>query len=374
MSRSSRSRSPACGLRWDSGVNDRNRMRAGGLTQPCRAFTAGKCRSDTHCHFSHHDNQNYEDRWESRHRQDGGPMYSGLHESGDYFLRSGRSNEACIDFVIGRCRMGASCKYVHHKNSDGYSVVSMDESTREREIDRKTMGCSFEQGEVHGVNHSDDTPCKFFAFGNCRNGKHCRFSHDRQCRSPGKRLRDDMSRSNQGGDQVLDRPKLSDSISPNRRQRYDRWGSDGKMADVDEVWDCPKQNDLVAVSGTRAKQVDNNKIGILSAPEPGFSAWPISDGCNHSLDKNRLQGESPFSSDKKEANFWTSENAGANIFISQSIGTDIWPGGEKMSPKWKYGARSSSHIEEEHGQNNQQVSPGNNMLNAHPCDYTLFVH
>ncbi|TKY60419.1 Zinc finger CCCH domain-containing protein 38 [Spatholobus suberectus] len=371
----SRSWSPPHGFRWDSGVNDRYRMRAGGLTQPCRDFAAGKCRRGSQCHFLHHDSQNYDDSWESRHRQAGTPRYSAPHESGesgDYSRTSGRSNETCINYAKGRCRMGASCKYVHNNNSDQFSKVSVDESTREREIDRRRTESSFEQGGRHATNHNGDIPCKFFAFGNCRNGKHCRFSHDRQaCGSPNRRFRDDRSRSSQGGDQALDRPKLSDEFSPNGRLRDDRWGLDGSMADVDKVWDGSKQNDLVVVSDI-AKLVEDKRNGIMGAPEPVFTAWPISDGWDHSLDKKRVHGESPFSSDMKEAS-WAAKNDSANVHTSQSVGTDIWPGNEKMSPDWNYGVGPSTHIKEEHGQSKQQVAPGQvfhqnvNALHSSSC-------
>lgn len=354
----SRSRSPPHGFRWNSGVNSRNRTRAGGLTQPCRDFAVGNCRRGSHCHFLHDDKQSYEDSWESRHRQDGAPRYSTPHESGDYSRTSGRSNEACIIFAKGRCRTGASCKYVHHGNHDAFGKASGDESYTERDIDRKSIENSFRQGGRHYANHSSNTPCKFFAFGNCRNGKDCRFSHDSQAiRSPNRRLRDDRLRSNQDEEQALDRPKLSDSYSPNGRVR-DRWGSDGSVAaEVDKDRDGPKQNDLVAVSDT-TKLIEDNKKGIMGAPEPGF-IWPMSEGWDHSLDKNRVHNELPSPIDKKKANRWTADNAADNTLISQSVGRGIWPGDEKMSPDWNYGARSSSHIKEEHGQNKQQVAPGN---------------
>ncbi|KAK7358835.1 hypothetical protein VNO77_00775 [Canavalia gladiata] len=363
----SRSRSPPHGFRRDSGVNDRYRMRPGGLTQPCRDFAAGKCRRGSQCHFLHDDNQNYDNSWESRHRQDGTPRYSAPHGSGAYPHINGRASETCINYAKGRCRMGESCKYVHHDNSDRLGKVSVDESTRERETDRRRTDNSFDQGGRHGPNHDGDIPCKFFAFGNCRNGKHCRFSHDRQaCRSPNRRLRDDRSRSNQGGDHALDRPKLSDEISPNGRLRGDRWGLDGSMADIDKVWDGSKYKDIVVVSDT-AKLIEDNKNGIMGAPEPGLTAWPMNDGLVHSLDKNILHGESPFSSDNKEANCWTAKSDSANIHTSESIDADIWPGNEKMSPDWNYGVGSSSNIKEEHGQSKQQVTPGqgfNQNVNA----------
>lgn len=352
-SRRSRSRSPPHGFSHSS-VDDRNRTRDGRSAQPCRDFAVGNCRRGSHCHFLHHDKQSYEDSRESRHRPDG-RRYSNPRENGDYSLTNRRSNEACIYFAKGRCRMGESCKYAHHDNSDGFDKILADESSREREIDRRHIEQSFKQGDQHYPTHSSNTPCKFFAFGNCRNGKDCRFSHDRQAfTSPG--LRDDRSRSNQGEDQVLNRPKLSNSVAPNGRLRDDRCGSDGRMADVDKVWDGPMQTDLVAVSGT-VNLVEDNKNGIIGAPEPGFMAWPMNDGSGHSLDRNRMHDESPFSIDKKEANCRTAENAFDNILNSQSVGGGMWPGDEQMSPDWNYGARSSNHIKDEHMQNKQQVAP-----------------
>ncbi|WJX47735.1 hypothetical protein P8452_34393 [Trifolium repens] len=353
--RRSRSRSPSRGFRY-SDVDDRNRMRAGRSTKPCRDFAVGNCRRGSTCHFLHHDNQSYEESRESRHRQDG-PRYSNPRESGDYSLTNRRSNEACINFEMGRCRTGESCRYVHHGKSDGFDKVSAYESSREREVDRRHMDSSFKQGGQHYPNHKSNIPCKYFALGNCLYGKDCRFSHDRQS-STSPRLRDDRSRSNQGEDQVLDRQKMSDSVTPNGRPSGDRWVSDGSMAEVDKVWDGPKQNDLVAVSDTTQLVEDKNN-GITGAP--GFMTWPMNDGLDHSLNQNRVHNELPFSIDKKEANCRTEENAVDNILLSQSLGGGIWPGDEKMSPDWNYGARSSSHIKDEDGHNKHQVAPGQGL-------------
>ncbi|KAK7316969.1 hypothetical protein RJT34_00813 [Clitoria ternatea] len=359
--RSSRSRSPPHGFKWDSGFNDRNRMRSGGSTQTCRDFVAGKCRRGSHCHFPHHDNQNHQDSWENKRREDGAPRYSAHNESRGHSLKSGRSNEACIDFAKGRCRMGASCKFVHHSNSDVLGKVSVDERTRERDSDRRHRDSSFHHGGGHGQNRSGDIPCKFFASGNCRNGKYCRFSHDMQaCGSPNRRLRDDRWASNPGGDyQMLDRPKLSDSVSPNRKLRDDKWGSDINKADADQFWDSPKQNDAVAVSDPAKLVEEKSEKG--SAPETGFTGWPTKDGWGHSVDKSRVHGEPPFSSDKKEADHWIAGNTGTNMHGPQSIGIDIWSGDAKMSPDWDYRAGSSSHVEE-HEQNKHGITQGGMYL------------
>ncbi|KAL2347259.1 hypothetical protein Fmac_001259 [Flemingia macrophylla] len=369
----SRSRSPPHGFRWDSGINDRNRMRAGGSTQPCRDFVAGKCRRGSHCHFLHHDNQNHEDSWENKFHEDGASRYSASRDNRDYSLKSGRSNEACINFAKGRCRMGAACKLAHHNNSDGHGKVSVDEFSREREVDRRHRDSSFEQGGGHVPNRSGGTLCKFFANGNCRNGKYCRFSHDRQaCRSPNRRLRDDRWASYPGGDPyMLDRPKLSDSVSPNRRPRDDRWDSDGHKENADKVWDSPKHNGTIAVSDTA--KLAEDKSENLGATVPGFSPLLMRDGWGHSLDKGRAHTEQPFSSDKKEADIWIAGNNTARMHGSQSISTDIWLGDTKMSPDWNYKVGSSSGIEEKHQQKKYGITQGSIHLSTSEHDRMQIV-
>ncbi|XP_028766035.1 zinc finger CCCH domain-containing protein 38 isoform X2 [Neltuma alba] len=353
----SRSRSPGHCFRWESGVNERNRMRAGGLPQPCRDFAVGKCRRGSRCHFLHHDDRNYEDGWDSRSRKDGPPRYSTPYESRDYSARSGRSNETCINFAQGKCRMGASCKYVHHSNSDDMSKGNVDDSTREREFDQRHRESSFERGGGHEPNRFSDTPCKFYAAGNCRNGKYCRFSHDRRAsRSPNRRLRDDRWGNNPGGDQTLDRPRGSNPVSPSRRLRDDRWGPDGNMVDMDKVWDGPKLNDAVAVSD--AAKLGEDKSGNMGIPEPGFATWPRTDGWNGNLDNNKVYAEPPFVGDKKKEDQWKKENAGVTMGAPQSIGTDKWLVDAEMSPDWNYGSGSSAHIEDKSGQNKLGLTQG----------------
>ncbi|KAK2444989.1 zinc finger CCCH domain-containing protein [Trifolium repens] len=296
----------------------------------------------------------------TREREDRAPRYPATHEGGDHSLKRGRSNEVCTNFAKGRCRMGTSCKFVHDNDSDGYGKVFMDEFTREREIDRRHRDNSFEQGGRHVPNRTSDTPCKFFANGNCRNGKFCKFSHDRQaCRSPDRRLRDDRWARNPGRDhQMLDRQKSSHSISPNRRLRDDKWGSDGDVADPDRVGDSPKRNNTVSDT---AKLIEN-KSGNVDATDPGFTTLSITDGYGHELDKSELHGKPPISSDTKEADCWIEEDTGANMHGSHSIvKTDIWPGDAEMSPDWNYKTGSSSHMEEP-GQNKHGIRQGGTHL------------
>ncbi|CAJ1937849.1 unnamed protein product [Sphenostylis stenocarpa] len=326
----SRSKSPPRSFRCDSKLNHGNGMRARGLTLACRDFASGMCRRGSQCRFLHSDNQKFDDSWVSRQRQDGYLIYYAPLESANNSRTTGRFNGTCINYAKGSCRMGASCKYVHHENSNQFNKASVVESTREMEIDRSCITSSLEQGGRRGTNQSSDNPCKFFAFGNCRNGNYCRFSHDRQaCWSP--------DRGVSGGDQALDRPKLSDEVGLHGRLMNDKWDLDSNMADVD------------------------NKNGVMGGPETAITACSFGDGWGRNLDKNKVHGKTLFSSDMKEA----------NIHTSQSVGKDIWPDNEKMSPDWNHAVRPSIHIEEKHEQSKQQVAPGNPVLDVplimHPC-------
>ncbi|XP_027920230.1 zinc finger CCCH domain-containing protein 38 [Vigna unguiculata] len=283
----SRSRSPRRRSRWDSITNDRYEMRAA-----CRNFADGKCRRGSQCLFRHSDNQKSEDSRVSSRRQD------------------------------GRCRMGASC----NENSSKFNEASMDESSREMEIDRRCTGSSLKQS--HGRNRTSEIPCKFYAFGNCRYGKHCRFLHDSKALwSPSRDFKDDLLRSS-GGDQALDGPKSSDEVSLHGKIIDDTRGLDGSAAGAE------------------------NKTGIMVDPEPGFNTLPVGDERDHSLDKNTVHGESSFSSDVKET-----KNDSSNV-------PTILPGNEKMSHNWNCGVRSPIPIKEEQEQSKQQVAPGNHVLDV----------
>jgi len=310
-------------------------MRARGLPPECRHFAAGYCRRGSQCRFLHSDNKKFDYSRVSSRSQDGSLFRSAPLQSWDYCRPSGRSKETCLNFAKGWCRMGASCKYMHHENSNMFNKASMDESTGEMEIDRRCIGSSFTHGGRHGRIQRSDIPCKYYARGNCRYGKECRFSHDRQaCGSPNRGFKDDLLRSS-GGDEALDRPKLSQEVSLHGKLMDDRGALDGSMADAD------------------------NKKGIMVGPEPGLNTLPIGDEEGHSLDRNIVQSESPFSSDVKDA-----KNDSSNIHTSPSVGADISPGNEKMSPNCKDGAKSPIHIKEEHEHSKQQVAPGNHVFDV----------
>lgn len=192
----SRSRSPNHGYRRESGVNDRNQGRPNALSQTCKDFAVGRCRRGSHCFFVHQSDRNYNERRHSTRssrelRQD------------DTFnsMRSGRSNEFCNNFLQGKCQRGASCKYLH--NSGISDIGSADKVFGERGNGRRNENSSSEGG----------IRCKFFAAGNCRNGKFCRFSHHGQPQADDdERSRDDRRGSCHTEDNV-GRSREDDDLS-----------------------------------------------------------------------------------------------------------------------------------------------------------------
>ncbi|GFY91255.1 zinc finger C-x8-C-x5-C-x3-H type family protein [Actinidia rufa] len=174
------SRSPPYGSKRESGLDRRSNA-----AQTCRDFVSGRCRRGDHCPYLHQSDRGYEDRqhpedsltkgWKSRHMVGGDSKYSTSDDRREYLQIMGRS----------------SSKYVH--NGAPSDKESSKEVFREKENDRSRYAV-FEHGREHELQRSGDIPCKFFAAGNCRGGKYCRFSHHGRTDSPNDRSRDDWRR------------------------------------------------------------------------------------------------------------------------------------------------------------------------------------
>ncbi|KAL5754056.1 hypothetical protein ACOSP7_022276 [Xanthoceras sorbifolium] len=331
-----RSRSPVRGFRRESEVYGRSRGRSGVSAQLCKDFAVGRCRRGQHCPFSHQSSQSYEDSWESRHRKAGAPKYSAPHESREYPMRSGRSNE------------------------------STDELIKERENDRRNRDASLERDSEHEPRRSGDIPCKFFAAGNCRNGKYCRFSHSSQAHtSPSRRSRDErLVRSHNLDDmeKSWNGPKYSDTDSfphaaklseknermgVNRRSREDRWVRSNNADDMEKLWDGPKWSDADTFRGAAKLSHDQNER--IGAPEPRFVDWSKDERWPHNLDQDAVHADQKAGSQeavenkKVEALPCKMENSLVGMGVSESGGTENWLGDMEMSPDWNFGVQSSSH-------------------------------
>ncbi|XWS44743.1 hypothetical protein CRYUN_Cryun15aG0073600 [Craigia yunnanensis] len=211
----SRSRSPVCGIKRQSGFHERTRSRSGVSTQLCKDFMAGRCRRSSQCQFLHHDIQSDEDGWNNRQKRAGTSKYFTPNDGKVYLIKSGRSTDICTDYLKGNCRRGASCRLSHDGASDGFSRGSINQVSRGRENNRRNRITIPERDSEHEARRSNDVPCKYFAAGNCYNGKYCRFSHHVQAHaSPERRSRGDNGEWGQSSvrvDKLRDGAKLRDA-------------------------------------------------------------------------------------------------------------------------------------------------------------------
>ncbi|XP_048501994.1 zinc finger CCCH domain-containing protein 55 isoform X1 [Beta vulgaris subsp. vulgaris] len=298
----SRSQSPAHNFRREPAVNDRSRSRSGMSPQICKDFAGGRCRRGSSCHFLHQDAQLYDNRrplecdppddWERR-RRSGGSRYSS-DDAKDNAIRTDKSAHICNDFLKGRCRRGDSCRYMHHDNAgDVFEKGSVEDVYRNRDHEHRSRDTYYDHDHDRrnrdtysdhehrrkdtypDRNHESEppkrleTPCKFFAAGNCRNGTRCRFSHQvQESFSPERRSREDRrgpDRKFESG-QVRDGPRWSDATTVSTVPAVQGWKedkkennevntaraqSDGKRADRkyegDQVWDGPSWSDTLIV-------------------------------------------------------------------------------------------------------------------------------
>ncbi|KDP24789.1 hypothetical protein JCGZ_25410 [Jatropha curcas] len=316
----SRSRSPVRGFGRDSGPFDRSRSRSGVSTQLCKDFAAGRCRKGNHCPFLHQGTQSYDDGWE-RHRKTITPKYPAPHDSREYPTGSGRSTDCCTDFLKGNCRRGASCRFPHHSASHAVGKGSSNEVIRERN-ERRHRDASPERRGDREPRRAADVPCKFFAAGNCRNGKSCRFSHQ---------------------DQTL--------FSPDR-SRDARCSLDHHSDDVEKLWKGPKWGSTSTSDAGKLSR--DNKDEAIGAPDERGLARSIDGGWSRWEDK---ACEDPLT-DHEKAFPWKAENAGDNMLASDQGAGKNWLGDMDMSPEWNYKVQPSNHIDKQEHASLTSCDPG----------------
>ncbi|KAJ4950298.1 hypothetical protein NE237_027130 [Protea cynaroides] len=302
----SRSRSPLHDFKRGSDHwRDRNRSGSGVSAPTCNDFAAGRCRRGSQCRFLHQDNHDYEVRKHSEHdraenlgdddnshpergqverlrvrREDSGSSENGLagswgsrNERGSFSRHSNneelidysldmishgygdrekhepprnRSNH-CTAFLKGKCYRGSSCKYAHHDVvGDKHGGWSGKDVTRDRAHDRRESH-GYDSGREPFRNNS--IPCKYFATGNCRNGAHCRFSHDgpRRCSPEYRSQGDKWGHSLNNEHNSWGGPNWSNTVVAQDVAKDDRQGSN--LDNKGNSWDGPKWSDMETGSG-----------------------------------------------------------------------------------------------------------------------------
>ncbi|KAF2284407.1 hypothetical protein GH714_021556 [Hevea brasiliensis] len=141
------------------------------------------------------------DEWRQQNRRNS-PKSEWKRSRRDYPSVSGRSVDCCNDFLKGNCRRGASCRFSHHVTSNVTVKESSNDVTRDKNSDRRHRDASPEKRSDRETYRASDVPCKFFAAGNCRNGKYCRFSHQDLAHVSPDRSRDGRRSLDQNTDDV----------------------------------------------------------------------------------------------------------------------------------------------------------------------------
>ncbi|KNA22561.1 hypothetical protein SOVF_032730 [Spinacia oleracea] len=387
----SRSQSPAPNFRREPTSIDRSRSRSGVSAQICRDFAAGRCRRGNSCHFLHqdevYDNRRLDcsspDDWESRRQRTGSSRYS-PDDTKDSAIRTEKSAHICSEFLKGRCRRGDSCRYVHDDSAvdvfekgaveDVYRNRNHDLRSRDiypdhehrsrdsyRDLDHRRRDTYTERNHEFEPPKRGETPCKFFAAGNCRNGNRCKFSHQvQESFSPdSRRSRGDRrypDHKSEGG-QVWDGPKWSDATTVSAvqgrvedkngkkeanntvRNQGDERGPDHKY-EGDRAWDGPSWSDVTTVPNVPAVhgwEEDKNKIAEVAKDvtrlRPGDDCW------NHDMHDIKQQEDTsssiskPEIQDKKQPLEWTMENNVPDMGLSAPRNTEYFSGDIEISPR-----------------------------------------
>lgn len=298
----SRSRSPFRDLRHASYELTEKRSGSRMTSKACRDFSVGKCRRGSQCGFSHHGNLNYRDGGSSENdlterrrsrADDGGALtygnnkwaadnprdsisdgYRKYYEEDESLRDSRKDTLCCIDFLKGKCRRGASCRYPHHHNSAGDNY------------DTENKKVFYDRDVKREANKSGKYPCKYFSMGKCHRND-CRFSHD----GPAAGTLDGRLRNDKGGHNLDDK---------NESWNGPKWGDDAGFPDTAKVtvreedmkksWNGPTWDDVAGFADEPkatgwGDSTQTNYHGPMSADNRTDDKW-----CHSVEDESKVKG------------------------------------------------------------------------------------
>ncbi|XP_031115604.1 zinc finger CCCH domain-containing protein 55-like [Ipomoea triloba] len=298
----------------------------------CRDFANGKCRRGGECRFFHPDNfknrdgysseYNLAERWGSRNENGDASRYADTEALEVHFRgkipdayniehehpRNNRGMITCKDFVKGKCRWGASCRFSH----SGTSGHNYDSSIR---------NASSDYDREHEPSKTSKTLCKYFVAGKCYS-ENCKFSHDGPTPS-----NVEMRPSDDIGGHRLDEkndswvcPKWNDAEMDSSFVRASRRGDnvgksdnsgavdtdrnnhigDHSVADTNKLWNKPVWDDAARASNLE-KNSEWDDTALRTNPTVTVSVDQINSRWTYSLENERAIWQNTASCEERDA-------------------------------------------------------------------------
>lgn len=239
---------------------------------------------------------------------------------------------------------------------------------------RSRSGVSAPLGKDFSVRNRDvfpegrsrhEIPCKYYALGTCRNGKHCRFSHHGQARiSPERRSRDDR----RGRDCNADNVNSGPANGVDKSWRDSNWRDGDASNNLEKSWSGSKWNDAnTYIEATKLTEEKNDEMG---SSEQKIAGWSTDHRWEHNSEIDTAPSEAQPShtaiGSKRRDELQRDINKSS---ILEPRGSSELLADMEMSPEWNYTIRPSNNAAKEElvhvSQDSKCLTPVDPSLSTH---------